>query len=37
MKLEEAIEHASMMFIPEFLFGMGDAVLMSERYAPVHA
>ena len=31
MKLEEAIEHASMMFIPEFLFGMGDAVLMGER------
>lgn len=31
MKLEEAIEHASMMFIPEFLFGMGDSVLMGER------
>ena len=31
MKLDEAIEHATMMFIPEFLFGMGDAVLMSER------
>ena len=31
MKLDEAIEHASMMFIPEFLFGMGDAVLMAER------
>ena len=31
MKLDEAIEHASMMFIPEFLFGMGDAVLMGER------
>ena len=22
MKLDEAIEHATMMFIPEFLFGM---------------
>lgn len=31
MKLDEAIEHASMMFIPEFLFGMGDSVLMGER------
>lgn len=31
MKLDEAIEHASMMFIPEFLFGMGDAVLAGER------
>lgn len=31
MKLDEAIEHASMMFIPEFLFGMGDGVLAGER------
>ncbi len=31
MKLDEAIEHASMMFIPEFLFGMGDSVLAGER------
>lgn len=31
MKLNEAIEHATMMFIPEFLFGMGDSVLLGER------